>query len=316
MPFEKIVLVTRKTRLEGLVEKYNTRPQARFYINQSARHRGEESRDAFAFYQQEHDVYYRATERLQNELQRLLKVQTVERAFLPNFLFTESDLVVTVGVDGLVVNTAKYLHGQPVIAVNPDPEHIDGILLPYTVDQAAGAVSKALAGTQHIRSVSMAEARLNDGQTLLAFNDLFIGVSNHTSARYAIRWAGKLENHSSSGVIVSTGAGSTGWLSSMFNMANGIALGFGSGSPVAPPKLAWDANKLVFVVREPFVSRTSGAEIVCGEISAEAPLTLESLMPEKGVIFSDGVDADFLQFNSGSTATIGLSARRTNLFVG
>ena len=113
MSFEKIVLVTRKTRLEGLVEKYNTRPQARFYINQSARHRGEESRDAFAFYQQEHDVYYRAIERLQDELQRLLKVQTVERAFLPNFLFTESDLVVTVGVGNDIGFETAYSAAHP-----------------------------------------------------------------------------------------------------------------------------------------------------------------------------------------------------------
>jgi len=316
MPFEKIVLVTRKTRLDGLVEKYNTRPQAKFYINQSLRHRGQEQGDAFAFYQQEHDTYQQAVDRLQAVLQPILKVQLVERSFLPNYLFTETDLVLTVGIDGLVVNTAKYLNGQPIIAVNPDPEHIDGILLPYTVDRAPQAVRKLLAGEQKITAISMAEVRMNDGQSLLAFNDFFIGVSTHTSAHYTILWDGKREDQSSSGVIVSTGAGSTGWLSSLFNMANGIGRGFGAGATLSAPKLAWDSRQLVFVVREPFRSRTSEVEIVCGQITPDRTLVLESLMPERGVIFSDGVEADFLQFNAGSTATVGLSERRTHLCVG
>ena len=42
---------------------------------------------------------------------------------------------------------------------------------------------------------------------------------------------------------------------------------------------------------------------------------LESHMPEGGVIFSDGVEADYLQFNSGASATIGIAAKRTNLVV-
>ena len=69
----------------------------------------------------------------------------------------------------------------------------------------------------------MAQATLSDGQTLLAFNDLFIGRRSHASAFYTIEHAGQREVHSSSGVIVSTGAGSTGWLSSCYNMARGLS---------------------------------------------------------------------------------------------
>ena len=107
--------------------------------------------------------------------------------FLPNFLFAQGDLVVTVGVDGLVVNTAKYLDGQPLVAVNPDPAHIDGVLLPFRVAQAPEGVRRALRGEARTRAISMAQARLADGQQLLAFNDLFIGVRSHVSARYLIQ---------------------------------------------------------------------------------------------------------------------------------
>ncbi len=312
MDFEKIVLVTRKTRLEGLVERFNTVGQARFYV--------EHSGGNFAQFEQEHDTYVSALAELRKSLETILKLQTIERGFLPNFLFAETDLVVTVGIDGLVANTAKYLEGQPLIAVNPDPAHIDGILLPFNVPQAAPAVRDVLRGRARMRDITMAEAHLNDGQVLLAFNDLFVGVRSHVSARYLIQVGNESEHHSSSGLIVSTGVGSTGWLSSMFNMMNGMLATFvgAADSPQALPpyRLEWEAERLVFIVREPFISKTSAAHIVCGYVTPDSPLVLRSEMPEGGVIFSDGVEADYLAFNAGMVATIGLARKKTRLVTG
>ena len=305
--YEKIILVTRKTRLEELVARFNTRAQAQFYI--------EHSGGNFDMYTREHDVYYAALTALRQSLQGVAKVQAVERSFLPNFIFGETDLVMTIGIDGLVVNTAKYLDGQPIIAVNPDPATIDGALLPFDVAQAPAAARLALRGEMQVRPVTMAEAALNDGQRLIAFNDLFIGRHDHVSARYRIRIGDRAEAHSSSGVIVSTGAGATGWLSSLFNMANGMMAQFGGEDVLARPSLAWETDQLIYVVREPFISKTSAAGIVCGRITADAPLLLESTMPAGGVIFSDGVAADYLAFNSGTTATITLAAQKARLVV-
>lgn len=308
MTYDKIVLVTRKTRLEGLIERFNSKAQAQFYI--------EHSSGNFELYEREHNTYYTSLAELRRGLQGVLKVQVIERAFLPNFLFAPSDVVVTIGIDGLVVNTAKYLAGQPLVAVNPDPRHIDGVLLPFTVAEAGTAVRRILQNNVKIRSITMAKAGLNDGQSLLAFNDLFIGRQDHVSARYHIQANGRSESHSSSGILVSTGAGATGWLSSVFNMANGLLAQFGSHHPVMqPPPLAWESNQLLYVVREPFISKTSAASMVCGMITAESPLQLESNMPEGGVIFSDGVAADYLPFNAGTIATISLAEQKTNLVV-
>jgi NAD kinase len=177
--YEKIVLVTRKTRLEGLIERFNTLGQAKFYI--------EHSGGDFSLYEREHAVYIKALSRLRSALQRLAKLQEIERSFLPNFLFAPEDVVVTIGIDGLVVNTAKYLNGQPVVAVNPDPAHIDGVLLPFNVQSAIPVMQKVLTGQMNIRQISMAEATLNDGQSLLAFNDFFVGAKTHVSARYKIK---------------------------------------------------------------------------------------------------------------------------------
>lgn len=305
---EKIVIITRKTRLQELITRFNTRDQARFYIE----HAGGD----FALYQAEHDAYQRAVEALMARLNPLGRVQLIEREFLPTFIFTDKDLVVTIGQDGLVVNVAKYLDSQPIIAVNPDPTRIDGVLLPFRVQDAPPAVVKLMQGQANTRRIAMAEARLNDGQRLLAFNDLFIGVRSHTSARYRITFGERSEPQSSSGVIISTGAGSTGWLSSAFNMASGIVNLFGGQAPALQPlRLKWEDEQLVFVVREPFISKTSRAGLVAGLISAGSELLLESLTPENGVIFSDGIEVDYVSFNSGAIAHIRVAQKKTHLVV-
>src|SRR5215470_4193983 len=193
---EKIVMVVRKTRLEELIERFGTRGQAKFYLEQSG--------DDYGAYVEEDDVQRRSLDDLRRSLELGLKVQQVDRAFVPTFVFAATDLVVTVGQDGLVANTAKYVGAQPIVAVNPDPARFDGILLPFAPSEARAAVIRVLSGAARLRQVTLAEAVLADGQRLVAFNDLFIGAHSHVSSRYRIRFRGADEPQSSSGVVVST----------------------------------------------------------------------------------------------------------------
>jgi hypothetical protein len=298
--------------LESLIERFNTRDQAKFYVE----HAGAD----FADYQLEHDAYEAAVSLIRRDLEGLsAKVHCIERGFVPNYLFTEKDLLVTVGQDGLVVNVAKYLDGQPIVAVNPDPERFDGVLLPFLPGQARVAVQTAFEGRARVRRITMAEAQLGDGQRLLAFNDFFVGARSHVSARYVIEAGGRREVHSSSGVIVATGAGSSGWLSSLYNMARGMAplVGRAAAELGRSPdsRFDWEADLLRFVVREPFRSKASQADLVFGELRVGESLRLESRMPEEGVIFSDGVEADHLAFNAGAIAQIRIAGRKTRLVV-
>lgn len=308
---EQLVIVTKKTPLEELIERFNSPAQARFYIE----HLG----GAFEEYEAQHARYTASVELLKRQLPRRLKQHLIERAFLTNYLFTENDLVIPIGPDGLVVNVAKYLLAQPILAINPDPQRVDGVLIPFAVEEAGEWVSRALAGDVAMRPVTMAQATLNNGQALYAFNDLFIGPRSHISARYRIEHAGRAEDQSSSGLIVSTGAGSTGWLQSIVTGAVRVAAGV-TGVDITPPapesyRLPWEADELYFTVREPFTSRTSQANIVFGKVNAQQPLILRSYMPEHGVIFSDGLEGDYLSFNSGTVVTIGLADRKVNLIV-
>ena len=220
--YKKLIIVTRKTRLQALVERFNTRSQAKFYIE----HAGGD----FADYEREDEAYQRSLDIVRRSLDFELPQQLVDRGLVPTFQFQKEDVVVTLGQDGLVANTAKYVGCQPIVAVNPEPSRFDGVLLPFGPDQARTAVARAMEAKASIREVTLAEVVLNDGQRLLAFNDLFIGARSHVSALYRIVCDQRSETHSSSGVLVSTGAGSTGWISSAFNMAAGLAK-FSGGKP-------------------------------------------------------------------------------------
>jgi NAD kinase len=302
--FEKVFVVTRKTRLAELVERFNTVGQARFYIQSAG--------GDFPEYEREDAVYQHALETTRRAIPPDLKVQLLDRGLAPTVLFTEKDLIVTLGQDGLVANTAKYVHGQPIVAVNPDPERFDGVLLPFLPGQVGEAVGALLNGKVRIREITMAEARFQDGQHMLAFNDFFLGASSHVSARYKITLNGKSEYQSSSGVLVSTGAGSTGWISSVFNMAQGMVAAMGGNAP-QPIRMPWEDPRLFFVAREPFISRHSSAGIVAGWIPDGQDLLLESTMPSGGCVFSDGIEADSIEFNSGAVVRVRRAAERATL---
>jgi len=290
--YEKIVIVTRKTRLDELIARFNSRGQAKFYI--------EHSGGDFTEYQQEDDEYRRSLELLKHHLDTDLKVQIIDREFVPNFIFDKTDIIVVLGQDGLVANTAKYVGDQPIIGVNPDPKRIDGILVPVLVPTVKRHVDLVVENRAHYSSVTLAEAILNDGQRLLAFNDLFIGARSHVSARYSLSYGNDCEQQSSSGIIVATGAGSTGWLSSIFNMVNSVSQ-FMGGEQIGSFRLNPEDPSLFFVVREPFISKHSSAKVVAGRLGE---LVIESRMPQGGTIFSDGVEADSIAFDAGLIARI------------
>ncbi len=301
----KLVLISRRTRYQELLNKYGTHGQAEFYL----KHLGE----SFAHYEQEHLAYLSVYQQTLESLKQVGRVQALERELLPTYQFSHDDIIVVLGQDGLVANTLKYLNGQPVIAINPLPQQYDGILLPFTLPDLSGVLQRQLRNQSSIKQVRMAEVKTNRGEHLLAVNDLFIGAASHSSARYELFSGQRHEVQSSSGVIISTGLGSTGWFKSILAGAAAIA-----GIPVQrelSQGFAWDSEFLYYSVREPFPSKVTGTDLVFGRVDSASPLRLQSRMAEGGVIFSDGIERDFIDFTAGTQAEISLSARVGQLVV-
>jgi hypothetical protein len=303
----RIVLITRRTRVDELIARHNTLAQARFVIESQGL--------AFDDYLAEDQVFKRQLANLKAELDQFGRLHHIERGLVPGYLFREDDIVLVLGQDGLVANTLKYLDGQPLIAINPDPARYDGILLPFVVEDALTIIKEVLNDGRNIQAITFGEVKLNDGQYLLAVNDFFIGVKGHSSARYEVIVDGKRERQSSSGVIVSTGLGSTGWFKSLMTGAARIAETMGHVLPgtVYEKGVSWDSDFLFYMVREPFPSTYTGTELTFGRVTKSKKLEIVSNMPIDGIIFSDGVEQDYLEFNTGRIANIGVAEKSGQL---
>ena len=302
----KVVMIKRRTRLEDLKRRYNTIEQARFYVE----HLGAD----FGDYVLEHENYYRALEEVRTTAGQYARLQEIDREYIPNMIFSPDDIVVAVGQDGLVANVMKYLDGQPLVGVNPDTDRWDGLLLPFEPGDMKRILPRVIEGKCTAKTIAMGKAQTRDGQIMYAVNDFFIGINNHTSARYDICYNGFVESQSSSGIIISTGLGMTGWHRSVMAQLKGMAREFGLGI-VQEPDRSWDSDELIFQVREPYPGKATQADIVYGTVNEEKRLSLVSGMVEGGVIFSDGIIDDMIDFNAGMELKVSVAERCGRLIV-
>ena len=283
----RCVLVERATEYRELLARHATREQARFFL---------ESRGiAIEEIETRHRAFEAARATVLAAVPPDWRTAVVEREELDRFLFAGDDVVVALGQDGLVANVAKYLSGQPVVGLNPEPGRFPGVLVTHPPAAAADLLADVAAGRAAIERRTMAEARLDDGQRLLALNEVFIGHCSHQSARYVLQAAGREEPQSSSGVIVATGTGATGWAASI-NRGRGLDL-------PAPGDAA-----LAWFVREAWPSPATGTSLTEGVLRPPDALTVTCRLGEGAVVFGDGIEADRLQPDWGQRVTVGVSA--------
>jgi hypothetical protein len=220
----------------------------------------------------------------------------VERGDLDRFLFEREDIVVAVGQDGLVANVAKYLDAQAVIGVNPEPEINPGVLVPVSVEQFAETLKRTDGRDAEVERRTMVTATIDDGQSLTALNELYIGHPSHQSSRYKLAAPGcDAERQSSSGLIVSTGTGATGWCRS-------IALERRSVVALPTP---WEP-RLAWFVREAWPSPATGTTFTEGSLSRDDQLELTA-ETDGLVAFGDGIESDRVALSWGQSLTTGVA---------
>ena len=286
----RVVFALRETELDGLLARHSTRGQVSFYLES----RGQN----IAVVEHRDRTQRRALDIAKAVVPADWSYTQVAREDLNRFLFFPNDIVVAIGQDGLVANIAKYLDGQPVIGVTPDPAAGEGILTRHAPEALGGLLIRTGHADADIENRAMVEAAIAGGDTLLALNDLFIGHRSHQSARYDIRFGKTSEFQSSSGVIIATGTGLTGW-------ARSVMAATGTTYDFAP-----DARSAAFFAREPWPSRTTGAALRTGLIDSTAQLSLTSRINEGGVIFADGIEQDFLKFDWGAEVAVSVSEQK------
>jgi NAD kinase len=293
----RVVVITRETEYQLLLARHGTRTQAAFFLET----RGQSIEDAITRHERMEQALHQVSSTIPLDWRR----NRILRGDLDRFLFEPDDTVVIVGQDGLVANVAKYLDGQPVIGINPDPVQYDGVLVRHEPAALGDLLGPAIKRSSPMESRTMVSARLGDGQSLLALNEVFVGACTHQSARYRLSFKGHQERHSSSGIIVATGTGSTGWAKSI------------SRERRTKMKLPQPCDpRLAFFVREAFPSIATGTDVTQGALGQADRLIVISEMNEGGVIFGDGIEADHLSFDWGVTAEVSIADKHLHLVSG
>jgi hypothetical protein len=286
----RVVVVHRATELDELLARHGTRGQVEFFLHGRGRDLGE--------VEKRHAAMQRALSMISAAVPLDWRQGRVERTDLDRFLFGPEDVVVVVGQDGLVANVAKYLDDQPVIGIDTDPARNPGVLVRYP-PEAVGDLLRSVNGHDLL---TMVEAASDDGQRLRALNEVFVGPASHQTARYVLDAGGRPEAQASSGLVVATGTGSTGWCRSLWlEHHSTLAL-----PGPTDPGLAW-------FVREAWPSPATGTSYTEGLLEGST-LTLR-VESERMVVFGDGIETDRLDLTWGQSLTVARSERHLHLVV-
>ncbi|MET9458581.1 hypothetical protein ABZY05_26465 [Streptomyces canus] len=290
----RAVLVHRTTEYEELVAHHGTHGQAAFFLSSRGRDIAEVA--------ERHERTRRALAEVTSAIPLTWRQARVERADLDRFLFAPEDVVVVVGQDGLVANVAKYLAGQRVVGIDTDPGRNPGVLVRHRPAQAAALLPAAFDTT--VDELTMVEAVADDTQRLVALNEIYLGAAGHQTARYRLGLEGDggvVEAQASSGVLVGTGTGATGWLRSLWQER---------GGRLRLPDPTED--RLLWFVREAWPSPATGTSLIAGELPARARLRL-TVESERLIAFGDGMEGDAVELTWGQTVEVGVCGERLRL---
>lgn len=287
----RAVVVTRRSELDELTARHGTRQAAEFFL----RSRGRDLDVVRA----RHAALDQAVATVSALVPSDWRRGHVERADLDRFLFAPEDVIVAVGQDGLVANVAKYLDGQPIVGIDPEPGRNPGVLVPHAPAEVADLLRRL--ATTPVSERTMVRAETDDGQRLVALNEAYVGDTSHQSARYLLAVGGETERQSSSGLLVGTGTGATGWCASVARERVD-----------APEQPRHDEAMLCWFVREAWPSPVTGTTLTAGNLRDDECLELVA-ESERLVVFGDGIESDRIALAWGQRVRLSVSPTRCRL---
>ncbi|MBI4095410.1 MAG: NAD(+)/NADH kinase [DPANN group archaeon] len=219
-----------------------------------------------------HDEHYAALNHVRKVLESLgIPYQRVYQPYAAFEEFKGRDLVISVGGDGTVLNTAHYITDEtPVLTVKSDGRS-KGALCLFDATEFQRIIEDIVSDNHKTELWTRVEGRLGN-KTDLALNDILVGPKySPGAARYNIRFSDTEEKQISSGVITSTGAGSTGWY---------VNIAGNNGT------FSRTAQELRFIARE--YRTDAGYTLTKGTLGPSDVLEIRSLMNIDGIVSFDG----------------------------
>lgn len=199
------------------------------------------------------------------------------------------DIVISVGGDGTLITTSHLVKDTLLLGVNSDTFSSEGRLTVANRADFEEKLQRLLDNKFLIKKLTRLKTMVSDESSLpLALNEIYVGSSKlFKISRYVLRtWLGE-EEQKSSGILITTGSGSTAW----YRSAGGI------------PFLG-DVSEARFLVREPYRGKLTSCRITDGKIFGDRHLEVVSKMHE-GIIAIDGLE--IYNFNDGGIVKIRLS---------
>lgn len=237
-------------------------------------------------FEDSHLAHYTTLRHVQNVLDRFqIQHCTCDRSRMVDF--SPFNLIVTVGGDGTLLSASGMVKDQIIMGVNSNPAISVGRFCSVTRDSFEILLEQWLAGKAAVRSLNRLHLTLNSRSTgIHVLNDVLVCHRNPAAmSHYFISLGKKTEYQRSSGVWISTSAGSTG-----------------ASHSAGGKSLPLTSKKIVYQPRELYVKDCKPYKVLGASISGEEGISLRSNM-EEGCIYIDG-SRQSLPFGHGDILTV------------
>lgn len=238
---------------------------------------------------QAHQRHYASLQRIE-EILKKYKIPYVKRCRGKTLDLRPYDVVMTVGGDGTFLEAARGIRSQLIVGINSDPEYSVGKLCVAAAHNFEDILQSIL--EDNFKTMTLPRLRLKlEKQKMFVdvTNDILVCHKNPAMmCRYYLKVEARAEVQRSSGVWISTAAGSSGAIQS-------------AGGKV----LKIDEKKFQYMPRELYDGNKGRYRLNGGVLNLKETISVISLM-SGGVVFVDGAHVSF-PFEHGSTLKISCS---------
>lgn len=239
------------------------------------------------FYKKENlnaEKIFDSHEKQKSSLKRIKQIlegcKVVERNSLTKEDVKNSKLVISFGGDNHFNYVSHFCDSNLVVGVNSDPERSVGAMTYFNVDSFEFFLPSLLNDDFEIEEWPRIEIEV-DGKMIetLCVSEIFIGESDRVNmSRHILKLNGNEEEQKGSGIVVTTGTGSTGWYDSACRYI------FSEGN-----KFGKTSKELRFVLTEPFNGKYSKYNMLNGVVKDGENLEIVSLSDSDAVLSIDSL---------------------------
>jgi NAD kinase len=153
--------------------------------------------------------------------------------------------VIAIGGDGTILSASHFIKDKPILAVNSQPENSVGALTTINLENLNEKIQQIKENKHQEEKLERIQAFINDKPLdCLALNEIFLANEKaYHISKYKIKYQNKEEEQLSSGLIFSTGTGSTAWFKSA------------GGTPFSPQE-----KFIKMITREPYIHNKKSNE--------------------------------------------------------